>query len=112
MPRESGAFSNHGLDLFVSSVITGSSASRMMTAQCYPLRRDGGRRRLAVEHEPLGLRADRDAVAVLDAAGENELGERILHRLLDHALERARAVSGIPALLGEPLARRRFEHHR
>ena len=38
---------------------------------------------------------------------EDHLGERILHRLLDHALERPRAVGRIPALLGEPFARAR-----
>src|SRR5436853_7695342 len=112
MPRESGASSSRGLDLFVSSVVTGSSAFADDDGAVYSLRRDGGRRRLAVEHEPLGLHADRDAVAVLDAAGQNELGERILNRLLDRSLERARAVSRIPTLRGEPLACRRLEHHR
>src|SRR5215470_20226320 len=67
------------------------------------LRRDGGRR-LAVEDQRAGFGADRHPLTVLDMAGQNLLGEWILHGLLDHALERTRAVSRIPTLVGEPLA--------
>ena len=45
----------------------------------------------------------------LTRAGEDHLGERVLDRLLDHALERTRAIGRILALLGEPFARRRLE---
>ena len=48
-------------------------------------------------------------VAVLDLAGQDHLGERVLQRLLDHALQRARAISRIVALVGEPFARRGIE---
>ena len=48
----------------------------------------------------------------LTAPGEDQLGERVLHRLLDHALERARAIGRVPALVGEPVARRRLERDR
>ena len=50
-----------------------------------------------------------DLLAILDLAGQNHFGQRILHRLLDHAFERTGAVGGIPALVGEPLTRRRLE---
>ena len=41
--------------------------------------------------------------------GEDHLGERILHRFLDHALQRARAVGRVLALVGQPIARARIE---
>src|SRR5206468_12287976 len=67
---------------------------------------------LAVEREPLLAGRDYDPVAVLHMTGEDLVGERILHRLLDHPLERTRAIGRVPAFLGEPLARRRLEHDR
>ena len=51
-------------------------------------------------------------LAVLDLAGQDQLGERVLHRLLDHALQRPRAVGRVVALVGEPVARRRIELER
>ena len=43
-------------------------------------------------------------LAIFDAAGEDHLGQRVLHRLLDHALQGARAVCRIPTLFREPVA--------
>ena len=78
--------------------------------QLAPLRRLF-RRRLAVEGEALLARRDRDLhdLAVLHLAGEDQLGERILHRLLDRALQRTRPIGRVVALVGEPVARRRIE---
>src|SRR5215471_14252409 len=91
------------LFVFVSKTwIAGTRSGMTMTI----LRGDGGRRRLAVEDEALRLDADRHAISVFDLAGQDQLGERILHRLLDHALERARAIGRIPTLVREPVARR------
>ena len=64
---------------------------------------------LAVELQSLLAGADHDLLAVLDAAGEDHFRQRILHRLLDHALERPRAVGRIPAFFGQPIARRGLE---
>src|SRR5205807_6911733 len=50
---------------------------------------------LAVKRQPLPPGRDDDLVAVLHRPGEDLLGERVLHRFLDHALERARAVGGV-----------------
>ncbi len=74
------------------------------------LRRGGDSR--AVEHEPVAAGRDLHRLAVLDLAGQDELGERILHRFLDHAFERPRAVSRIVALVGEPIARLGVERDR
>src|SRR3989304_5313384 len=62
-------------------------------------------RELAVEGEALLAGRDGDRLAVLDGACQDHLGERVLHRLLDHALQRTRAIGGIPALVGQPFAR-------
>ena len=67
----------------------------------------GRRGELAVEGEALLAGRDDNLLAVLDAAGQDHLGQRILHRLLDHALERPRAIGRVPALVGQPFARRR-----
>jgi hypothetical protein len=48
-----------------------------------------------------------DVVAVLDAAGEDQFGQRVLDIFLDDPLERAGAVGRVVALVGEPVARRR-----
>ena len=40
-----------------------------------------------------------------DGAGEDRLGQRILHRFLDDALERTRPIGRVIALLAEPVAR-------
>src|SRR5215472_8486318 len=63
-----------------------------------------GRRCLAVEGQHVPLLRDRDAVAILDLAGENHLGERVLQIALDHALQRTRAIGGVPTLDREPIA--------
>src|SRR5215472_2936171 len=44
-------------------------------------------------------------LAVENLAAEKQLRQRILQALLDHALERPRAVDGIVARLREPIAR-------
>src|SRR5262249_43922203 len=59
----------------------------------------GGSGKIAVEGEPLLPGRDHHLLAVLDTTGENELGERILHRFLDHALERAGAIGGVVTFL-------------
>src|SRR5580704_2130579 len=74
------------------------------------LRRGGNGR--AVEDQALLARGDHHLLAVLDLAGENELGQRILHRFLDHALERAGAVGRVIAFLGEPFAALGLERER
>src|SRR5262249_1619520 len=86
---------------------TGQAASREAAGV---LRRLRGR--LAVDHESVGTGGDHGALAVLDAPRKNERGERILHRFLDHPLERPGAVGRIPALLGEPFACGGLEHDR
>ena len=43
---------------------------------------------------------------VADLAGQDLLGQRVLHLLLDHALQGPRAVGRVVALVGEPRARR------
>src|ERR1700682_4533338 len=58
----------------------------------------GGVRRLAVEGQHVALARDHDAVAVGNLAGEDHLGKRILAMALDHPLQRARAIGGVPAL--------------
>ena len=47
------------------------------------LRRRGDRR--AIERKSVAAGGDLHRLAILDLAGEDELGERILHRFLDHA---------------------------
>src|ERR1041385_8312176 len=56
-------------------------------------------RRLAIEGERLLAGRDRDlhGLAVLHLAGENQLGERVLHGLLDHALQGTRAIGRVIA---------------
>ena len=63
------------------------------------------RRRLPIEREAVFPGGDFDRGAIADVAGEDHLGERVLHAALDHALERPRAVGRIPALVGEPVPR-------
>ncbi len=48
-------------------------------------------------------------IAIPDVAGQDHLGERILEIALDHPLQRPCAVGGVPALGGEPVARRGIE---
>ena len=67
----------------------------------------GGLRRLAVEGQHVAFARDHDAVAVGDFAGEDHLGHRVLQVALDHPLQGPRAIGGIPALGGQPVARRR-----
>ena len=62
---------------------------------------------LAVEGEALLAGRDRDPVAVLDRAGEDQLGQRVLHDFWITRFERPRAIGRVLALLGEPVARRR-----
>ena len=50
--------------------------------------------------------------AVGDLAGEDLVGERVLHLALDDALQRPRAVDRVVALLGEPGPRRLVEVER
>src|SRR5262245_14130674 len=83
-----------------------------MASRTICTRRSRRRGELAVEREPLLAGRDHDPVAVLHLAGEDLLGERVLYRLLDHALERTRPIGRVPALLRQPLARRRLEHER
>src|SRR5262249_29945026 len=62
-------------------------------------------RKLAVECQTALVGGDGDFFAILDGAGQDHFGKRILYRLLDDTLERPRAVSGVPALFSQPLAR-------
>src|SRR6266849_5284364 len=64
----------------------------------FELRDLGGLRRLAVEGQHIAFRRNDNAVAVDHIAGEDHLGQRILHMALDHPLQRPRAVGGIPTL--------------
>ena len=73
------------------------------------LRDLGGLRRLAVEGQHVAFGRDRNAIAVGDLAGQDHLRQRILHVSLDHPLQGTRAIGGIPALGGEPVARRGIE---
>ena len=68
--------------------------------------------RVAVEGEAELVAGDDDLLAVLDGAGQDHLRERVLHRLLDHALQRPCAIGRIPALLGQPIARTGLERER
>ena len=65
------------------------------------------RRRDSADHQPQRTDADRGGhrLAILDGAGEDRLGQRILHRFLDDALERTRPIGRVIALLAEPVAR-------
>src|SRR3982751_1840561 len=67
---------------------------------------------LAVEGKPLLAGGDHNLFAVLDQAGEDHLGERILPLLLDDPLERTRPIGGVVALFGNPLARLAVEFDR
>src|SRR6185437_7615902 len=68
--------------------------------------------RLAVEGEHIALARDCDGVAILDLARQNHLGERVLHAALDHPLQGACAIGGIPAPGREPVACRRVQRQR
>src|ERR1700682_605455 len=48
------------------------------------LRDLGGLRRLAIEGQHVALLRNRNLIAVDDVAGEDHLGQRILHMALDH----------------------------
>ena len=69
-------------------------------------RRFGVRFVLRQEEQAVGAGGDLHQIAVADLAGENFLRQRILHLLLDDALQRPRAVGRVVALLGQPFARR------
>src|SRR6202011_1381198 len=68
-----------------------------------------GLRQHTIKREALFAGGDHHPLAVLHATAEHELGEGILHRFLNDALERPRAIGGIPALLRPPLACRWLE---
>ena len=92
-------------DLGAPEMARRDSAMLSLNCRAVPEAYAASRCRLAVEGQALLAGRDRDRLAVVDLAGEDQLGERVLHRLLDHALQRARAVGRILALLGEPVAR-------
>src|SRR5690242_20242732 len=71
--------------------------------------RRSGLRLLAVEGETGPGRGDLYRGAVADVAGQDHLGKRILHAALYDALQRPRAVRGVPPLVGEPVACLRVE---
>src|SRR6516165_208600 len=54
---------------------------------------------LVVDHEAVLVGGDLHRLTLVDLALQNQLGERVLHILLDHALQRPRAVSRVVALL-------------
>src|SRR5215468_608629 len=64
----------------------------------------GRRGKLAVEGQTLPASRDRNLLAVLDLSGKDHFGERVLHFLLDDALERPRSISRVIALVGKPFA--------
>jgi murein DD-endopeptidase MepM/ murein hydrolase activator NlpD len=66
-------------------------------------------RELAVERQPQLVAGDIDFLAVLDLPGKDHLGKRILHRFLDHALERTCSIGRVPAFFGQPVACARIE---
>src|SRR6266478_7826216 len=76
------------------------------------LRDFGGLRRLAVEGQHVAFHRNHDAIAILDLAGEDHFRQRILQIALDHPLQRSRAIGGVPALGGQPVARRGIERER
>ena len=63
------------------------------------------RDRLAVEGKTLLPGRDLDGLAVADRSGEQHLGQRILQVALNHALERARPIGRVIALIGKPVTR-------
>ena len=75
---------------------------------------DGGRLHLAtrLEDQAAVAAVDHHRLPISDPAGENLLGEAILHLALDHPLQRPRAIGRIVALVGEPVARRGGELER
>src|SRR5882724_2131080 len=56
----------------------------------------GGLRRLAVEGQHVAFARDHDMIAVGDFAGEDHFGHGVMQMALDHPLQRARAIGGIP----------------
>ena len=90
----------------VASSAPGDALIAQTTPDFVQLRR---LRQLAVEGQTQLVAGNGDLFAVLDRAGENHLGERVLNGFLDHALERPRAIGRIPALFRQPIARARVE---
>ena len=64
------------------------------------------------EEELVGAAGDPHPGAVRDLAGQDLVGQRVLHLALDDALQRPRAVDRVVALVGQPGARRLVEVER
>src|SRR5690606_20563830 len=56
------------------------------------------------EVEPVRTGSDLDDGTVQNVAQKNALGERVLYFLLDHALQRTRAIGRVVTLVGQPFA--------
>jgi hypothetical protein len=69
-------------------------------------------RRLRAEVEPVGARRHLDGRAVEDVAEQDPLRQRVLQLLLDHALQRTRAIGRVVALRGQPVDRLLVERQR
>src|SRR5947209_2689668 len=65
--------------------------------------------RAAVDHNPRAIGGNRHSLTVGDLASQDHFGERVLHFLLDDALQWTRAVGRIVALVRTPGAALRIE---
>ena len=109
-------FVEHVRERLNETAVPLSRNSRRAEVSCPAIaKKDGGvrrrRHRRAVEDRP-SRPAEIATFSPSLIARRAEFGQRILHVFLDHALERARAIGRIVALLGQPLARLGVERQR